>query len=224
MFRSSLSSAKASWDIYSWFNHDPQIANSFKDAEMGHYSCCPSQIAEIIMTVSQLGDASRLNSSIAQDILHSLKIFDPADWASGLQVLRPIHDFTSYYHIGSAYKAAALLFVAQILPDEQYSSHTSIQGQDIPSVVLHHVSQISCRSQLFKFTIWPMYIAGAESTNDSQRSEVLAQFQEISMVIPWQTNNGAASVLGTVWKRTDSSIETARKRRNWLKVFQALDK
>lgn len=149
---------------------------------------------------------------------------DPADWASGLQVLRPIHDFTSYYHIGSAYKAAALLFVAQILPDEQYSSHTSLQGQDIPSVVLHHVSQISCRSQLFKSTIWPMYIAGAESTNGSQRSEVLAHFHEISRVIPWQTNNGAASVLGTVWERTDSSIETSRKQRNWLKVFQALDK
>ncbi|RDW76633.1 Zn(II)2Cys6 transcription factor [Aspergillus mulundensis] len=235
MFGSSLSTTTASWSCQELCGMD----RALRLAEVDHYSSCPSQISQLIIAASSYHDVQNLAPSCcsefatAQCILLSLQCFDPTSWASDLQSLTPAaDDFAERYHVGSAYKAAAALYVSQIISESHgYACDhlpTPEQRHELVDTILQHVSQIPRDNPLFKSTIWPILIAGAETTNPHDRAKVLLHWKELSRVVPWQSTVKAEQALKEIWTRIDAASLTTESesapasRQKWLAEFQTI--
>ncbi|KAH8588876.1 fungal-specific transcription factor domain-containing protein [Bisporella sp. PMI_857] len=230
IFGSTLSGAAVKWDLQSLIGTVPELYSALKCAEVDHYLSCPLKIAQLIASASSLrnnGDADVCCLVSHECLLQSIHSFDPADWAFTLQRSTPVDDFMERFHVGSAYKAAAALYVSRILPSKHSCKHScsysEFQPLNLVFDILQHVSQISCDSALFKSTIWPCYIAGAEATNPNDRLKVVLHLRTISRLIPWQTTISAEEALNAVWRRVDYlPTDSSQGRRNWLEEFQDL--
>ncbi|KAL2803132.1 fungal-specific transcription factor domain-containing protein [Aspergillus granulosus] len=229
MFGSSLSSTTASWNIQELCSSHPSIDSALRIAELDHYSSCPAQISRLIIATSSLYRTPGYLACHDQPtgcISSSIQEFDPSDWALALQPFTPTDDFTERYHIGSAYKAAAALYASQLPPSEYACPHLPTEPQDLVNEILHHISLISRTNPLFKSTIWPMSIAGAETTNPAHRAQVLLHLGHLSVAIPWQSTYGVEQALKEFWRRIDRSdslpSDQPHRERRWLDEFRTM--
>ncbi|CEN61042.1 hypothetical protein ASPCAL07710 [Aspergillus calidoustus] len=229
MFGSSLSSTTANCDLQGVWGPGQGIDRVLRIAELDHYSSCPAQISQLILAASSVHNTppgppvfcDRDNPTTC--IFSSIQQFDPAEWALALQPHTPTDDFTERYHIASAYKAAAALYVAQIIPDEQMCDHRNREPQYLVHDILHHISQISQTNPLFKSSIWPICIAGAETTDVHHRATVLSHLRTLSIAIPWQSTYVAEQGLKAFWERIDALPQHEPHRaRRWLDEFRSM--
>ncbi|KAL4899494.1 fungal-specific transcription factor domain-containing protein [Aspergillus multicolor] len=235
MFGSSLSTTPASWNLQELCGMD----RALRLAEVDHYSSCPSQISQLIISASSSYDMQSAAPSCCSDaltaqcILLSIQFFDPTSWALDLQSQTPAaDDFAERCHVGSAYKAAAALYVSQVISEShEYSCNhlpTPEQRRELVTTVLHHAFHIPCDNPLFKSTIWPVFIAGAETTNPHDRTKVLLHWKELSRVVPWQSTVTAEQALKEIWARVDAASLVAESELEmttqwkWLAEFQTI--
>ncbi|KAL4968233.1 Zn(II)2Cys6 transcription factor [Aspergillus stella-maris] len=231
-FGSSLSSSIETWNIPDLCAAVNGIDTALKYAEVEHYTACPSSISSVIQAARSIYDAGTepsccTPSPSTQCIFLTLQEFNPSTWTMYLQSqsLTPATESTERYHINSAYKAAATLYSLQAVPDTYLDScaHTPPRSTDLVDEILQHVSQVSPSHPLFKATIWPIYIAGAESGDALRREVVLQHVRCLSGVLPWQSMFGAEKVLREFWGRLDSVDEIlATGRGRWLAEFRAM--
>ncbi|KAL2848418.1 fungal-specific transcription factor domain-containing protein [Aspergillus pseudoustus] len=230
MFGSSLSSATTSWNVHEFGGPHASMDSALRIAELDHYSSCPAQVSRLIIAASaqyRTPSQSACCDDSTPCIFSSIQEFDPGQWALTLQPLTPTDDFTERYHIGSAYKAAAAIYVAQLLPAGYACDHLPTQPQSLVDEILHHLVQIPRTNPLFKSTIWPNFIAGAETTNPQQRSQVLEHLSHLSIAIPWQSMFIAEQSLKDFWARTDQSNSLLSSdilpcRRKWIDEFRTM--
>ncbi|KAL4879018.1 hypothetical protein BJY04DRAFT_194585 [Aspergillus karnatakaensis] len=225
-FGSTLSSSRANWDVPELCAAINGIDTALKYAEVEHYTACPSQIFSLIQAAPSLYDTNTAFpccSPSTQCIFLRIQQFDPTSWTTQLQSLTPANDSTERYHVSSAYKAAATLYALQVVPDRYSCEHIPARSDDLVDSILHHISQVSCNHPLFKSTIWPIHIAGAESGDDHRRSAVLQHIRCLARILPWQSLLGAEQVLKEFWARMDSLTSgVAHVRPRWLAEFQAM--
>ncbi|KAL4961694.1 Zn(II)2Cys6 transcription factor [Aspergillus stella-maris] len=226
-FGSSLSSARANWDVPGLCAAMNGIDTAIRYAEVEHYTACPSPISSLILAAPSIYDTGTDFSCCSPStrcIFLCIQEFDPSSWTMQLQSLTPANNFTERYHVRSAYKAAATLYAFQVVPDNYSCHHAPARSDDLVDEILHHVSQVSCNHPLFKATIWPIHIAGAESSDARRQSAVLQHIRSLSRVLPWQSMSRAEQVLKDFWRRMDSvNSKGSHSRLRWLAEFRAMD-
>jgi hypothetical protein len=233
MFGSSLSAITANCDLQQVWGPGRGIDRALRIAELDHYSSCPAQISQLILAASALPATESTHGSRCKDhgrdpctqcIFLSIQEFDPGDWALTLQLRTPTDDFTERYHIASAYKAAAALYISQIIPDDHHTcDHRPTQPHDLVHNILSHISLIPRSNPLFKSSIWPICIAGAETTDPQHRAAVLLHLRTLSIEIRWQSTYGAEQALKAFWERIDALPEQEPHRaRRWLDEFRSM--
>ncbi|KAJ0419801.1 hypothetical protein BJY00DRAFT_313722 [Aspergillus carlsbadensis] len=232
MFGSSLSATTANYDLQEVWGPGRGIDRALRIAELDHYSSCPAQISQLILIASELSNTASSDSSCyddhgcdrgAQCIFLSIQQFDPREWALTLQRRTPTDDFTERYHVASAYKAAAALYIAQIIPNDQTCPHRPTRPPSLVNEILHHVSLIPQSNPLFKSSIWPICIAGAETIDSQHRATVLSHLRTLAIAIPWQSTYGAEQGMKQFWERIDALPEhESHGTRRWLDEFRSM--
>ncbi|KAL3451501.1 fungal-specific transcription factor domain-containing protein [Aspergillus insuetus] len=233
MFGSSLSAITANCDLQQVWGPGRGIGGALRIAELDHYSSCPAQISQLILAASALPAIRPTHGSVCEDrgrgpatqcIFLSIQQFDPGDWALTLQSRTPTDDFTERYHIASAYKAAAALYISQIIPDDDHTcAHRPTQPHALVHNILSHISLIPRSNPLFKSSIWPVCIAGAETADPQHRAAVLSHLRTLSIEIRWQSTYGAEQALKAFWEWIDKLPEPEPHRaRRWLEEFRSM--
>ncbi|KAL3454965.1 hypothetical protein BJX64DRAFT_97675 [Aspergillus heterothallicus] len=231
MFGSSLSSTTASWNVQELSGPQQTLDSALHIAELDHYSSCPAQISRLIISAPSFYRTSNhlsCSDDPTQCIFVSIHQFDPAEWALTLQPLTPTDDFTERYHIGSAYRAAASIYVSQLVPSGYNCAHLPTEPHTLVDEILQQIAQIPRTNPLFKSTIWPIFIAGAQTVDPQHRSQVLHHLGNLSIAIPWQSTYAAEQGLQDFWTRIDQhnastgSSNEARRGRRWLDEFRTM--
>ncbi|KAE8155134.1 hypothetical protein BDV25DRAFT_135179 [Aspergillus avenaceus] len=223
---STLCGATSNCDLYGLFAQEVEIDESLRFAEANHYLSCPSEISKVIALASSIRTKSLEHSKLSEPndtyvrLLASVQSFDPTDWVMQLQSLVPFDNCELRCCVGSAYKAAAALYISRMLPDEYLHNYSQEERDALVHEILELISCVPYESDLFKATIWPCYIAGAEATDPFVRLRVITHLQMVGKLIPWNTTYSALEALEAVWKRVDQSeFDNSAGSKNWLKAF-----
>ena len=176
-------------------------------------------------------DTQEHESTVA-GVLNTVRSFNPFEWALSMQSLSPCADLHQRTWIASAYQAAIALYAPRLVtssslkredqlrqrddeasPDSQDPNQAQLQLQiqsyDEPerehlvNTIVTQLSQLDPDSGLFKSSIWPSFIAGAEATRPEHRSWALWHLAAVSKALPYKTSTFAMDVLVLIWRGMD---------------------
>lgn len=173
------------------------------------------------------------------DVLNHIDAFDPARWAEEMQSFLHLPDLRRRIALAAAYKAAVYLYAKRVLSriysptgtTSSYMSHDRVLLRDSAAVendLIANLAQIPADDVHFKCTIWPTFIAGAESTTREQRRFTLQRLGALWSAMFSVNVRNAARVLRVMWQRQDERAasndhegfdwirELDRSRADWL--------
>ncbi|KAI9041328.1 Zn(II)2Cys6 transcription factor [Aspergillus affinis] len=225
-------------------------------AQTNNFCSCPAQLLQCILTLVQLSETSPLSDTqeaTVAGVLDTVRSFNPFEWALSMQSLSPCADLHQRTWIASAYQAAIALYAPRLVisspnrhrlqddessPDEQteIQIQTQIQGYDererehLVNTIVTQLSQLDVDSGLFKSSIWPSFIAGAEATRPEHRSWALRHLATVSKALPYKTSTLAMDVLVLIWRGEDGATHSDGKDglgkgsqgRGWIEMTRSL--
>ncbi|KAH8426539.1 uncharacterized protein LDX57_004275 [Aspergillus melleus] len=200
-------------------------------AETNNFASCPAQLMQCILTLVQLSEVSppaytHEHESTVAGVLDTVRSFNPFEWALSMQSLSPCADLHQRTWVASAYQAAIALYAPRLVTSStnRHSQHvgdfspaeqnqTQIQSYDEPerehlvNTIVTQLSQLDPDSGLFKSSIWPSFIAGAEATRPEHRNWALRHLAAVSKALPYKTSTFAMDVLVLIWRGMDGEDE-----------------
>ncbi|TLD36622.1 fungal-specific transcription factor domain-containing protein [Venturia nashicola] len=120
---------------------------------------------------------------------------------SGPQPTMTEADHASLHHISEAFRHAALLYTERLGSPQLPPSSAPIQT--LVSAALRHISAIPVTSCVNKFLLWPVFIAGTECVNKSDRDIIRQRCVEITRESGFWNNMSCLEVLERVWAEDD---------------------
>ncbi|KAK2766789.1 hypothetical protein FQN54_006103 [Arachnomyces sp. PD_36] len=183
---------------------------------------CPAYLLEVILFVHSLrhsylepspsmrpsdfmagftatGGSQSDKSDLPSTLLDYIRSFDPASWAEDKRITSGVLGYESRFHAASAYKIAVYLYAARVkstkIPPQQHDEEVND--------LIQHIVAIPSTDEVVKCTIWPTFIAGAESNTQEQRQTVLANLDKLWNIILSANVRSASMVLKTLWRKQD---------------------
>ncbi|KAL4895971.1 fungal-specific transcription factor domain-containing protein [Aspergillus ambiguus] len=211
--------------IYGLEEHEG-IESILTMAEVNNFVSCPAQLLKQLLALMQSSQSSSQPHDPARDhqaaaVLCQVQEFNPFGWAFSIQSLSPCKDFNQRVQIASAYKAAICLYVSRLLPPGHPSNYTRDDRQDLVSGVIGHLSQLRPDNGLFKSTMWPCFIAGAEADCPDQRSWVRTHMGTIYKVFPYRSYKSTMETLELMWRQDKQGVSGSPE--NWLHKLRRLN-
>ncbi|KAK3358509.1 acriflavine sensitivity control protein acr-2 [Lasiosphaeria ovina] len=197
-------------------------------AEAHSYHCCPPPILQIILSTSRLcaPGAAEIEAGtdrivIALSLLHQARALDVRGWVHKIRGLSAHDELEVRVKLAAAHRAAACLYILLAVPEAQsappFSELESVVGE-----ILDSLSSVPVGHVLLKGTVWPTFMAGAQ-TNDILRRAWCADrlytvWTESPWVCPWGYVQTAMQMLQDIWAARDhvSSIHSELGTTNWL--------
>ncbi|CRG92602.1 Acriflavine sensitivity control protein acr-2 [Talaromyces islandicus] len=148
-------------------------------------------------------------------ILRHIDAFDPVAWAGEMQSYLFLSDVSHRVALACAYKAAVYLYARRVVSVFGFGRDADEDWKDRDTVerdLVHNLSLIRPDDEHFKCTIWPTFIAGAESTLPEQRAFTLQNLYLLWNDFCSVNLHNAACVLKMMWQKQDErsrSSETA---------------
>lgn len=130
-------------------------------------------------------------------LLNHILSFDPVSWAKNIQAVTGFNDYQSRFHAASGYQIAVYLYAARVnsitIPPQQHNEQVD--------KLFYHILAIPPTDDVVKCTIWPTFIAGAESNSQTQRQTALDNLDKLWNVILSANLRSASMVLKTLWRK-----------------------
>lgn len=216
------------------------IQSILERAETNAYHSIPSKIMAIILRSTQLaaqiqqngGTASEQQLDEAKSLMGLLHTFDTRGWANRISTASggAPDNPESREHMASAHRAAACAYLSMAIPG-------SFSGEeDFAADIYSHLQLVSEADMLFKGSVWPTFILGAQTADQEIRAWVERRLQSFWLsTCPWGYVKTALEILQALWlfqeglysvTSTDwpSPPEKGRSSRwNWLSQLKMLD-
>ncbi|KAH8695511.1 putative C6 finger domain protein Acr-2 [Talaromyces proteolyticus] len=177
--------------------------------------------------LSSSGEATQAESPLA--ILRHIDAFDPYAWAEEMQSYLLLSDSSQKVRVAlaCAYKAAVYLYARRVVSKmSSFLSDCEAAGNQAPrdreiveSELVQNLSLISPDDEHFKCTIWPTFIAGAESMYPTQRIFTLQHLNLLWNDYCSVNLHNAACVLKIMWQKQDERGRLNERRRTELSAF-----
>ncbi|KAK3374573.1 fungal-specific transcription factor domain-containing protein [Podospora didyma] len=211
-------------------------------AEAHSYHCCPPLILQIILSSGLLfvppttpqahphqQQEVRMEgyssvTEMALSLLDQVRSFDIIGWVHSIRGLSPNDDLEARVHVAAAHRAAACLYLLLTVPEAQIVP-SSPQLDDLVAEIVYHLSSIDVGHVLLKGTIWPTFMAGAQTDDLAQRewcaSRLFAVWAENPWVCPWGYVDSAMQMLRDIWTWRDNRPGEEALSMNWLQELKS---
>ncbi|PLB52528.1 hypothetical protein P170DRAFT_462445 [Aspergillus steynii IBT 23096] len=197
-----------------------------------HSDIAPDSDSDSRMNTPTHGKHPDPTAETVKEILRTVRSFVPFDWALSVQSLSPCQDLHQRTWIASAYQAAICLYAMRVLPSQKPESCVNNQilipvsipegdpeeseREHLVSTIATQLSKLDPDSGLFKSSIWPSFIAGAEAKSPELRRWAWLHLAAVSRVLPYKTSTFAMDVLVLIWG------EEGAHRRGWIEMARSL--
>ncbi|KAH7134891.1 fungal-specific transcription factor domain-containing protein [Dendryphion nanum] len=181
-------------------------------AETNNYLSCPAPLLRIMLQSFELPDTRGLASSPLHDqiqekvrqLLEAAISFDPVQWSCNFMPASPFEDLDKRVRIASAHRSAVCIYIARVLPCtnpllDPDSGSALVSLTALADDIVHHVSHLNPGDTLFKSISWPLFLAGAESEDPTQRTWILDMLDAFYRVMYWGYVPTVKKVLETIW-------------------------
>jgi hypothetical protein len=188
-------------------------------AETNNYLSCPSPLLRIMLESFALPDTQSSPSGLStqeyiQDqvgkLLRRALDFDPMAWSLDFERATPDEDIRQRIRIASAHRSAVCIYLARVLPStnpllDPASGTALVSLTALADDVVHHISHLKPQDALFKSICWPLFLAGAESEDPSQREWIMNTLDELYGIMFWGYLRTSKRVLEAIWKFKDEA-------------------
>jgi hypothetical protein len=188
-------------------------------AETNNYLSCPSPLLRIMLESFALPDTNGSPSGLStqeyiQDqvgkLLRRALDFDPLAWTFDFERASPYEDIEQRIRIASAHRSAVCIYLARVLPStnpllDAASGAALVSLTALADDVVHHISHLKPGDALFKSICWPLFLAGAESEDPSQREWIMNTLDELYGIMFWGYLRTSKRVLEAIWKFKDAA-------------------
>jgi hypothetical protein len=147
-------------------------------------------------------------------ILRHIDAFDPVGWAGEMQAYLFLSDVSQRVALACAYKAAVYLYARRVVSvfgggfDRENCPEVWKDRDTVEKELVHNISLIRPDDEHFKCTIWPTFIAGAESTHREQRVFTLQHLYMLWNDFCSVNLHNAACVLKMMWQKQDERSQS----------------
>ncbi|KAI0130265.1 fungal-specific transcription factor domain-containing protein [Xylariales sp. AK1849] len=209
------------------------VSRILNRTEANSYHSCPAQLLVLLLRTAHLSrDVSSKGSSSSEfqdldsfaDLLREAQNFDVDGWAAKISAVNshvPLGDELEVRlrtHVAATYRAVVCLYVLLVAPKVRHHIETKAMKtktssdspylpntEDLVSTVLAHLSRIPNSSTFFKYTSWPVFLAGVETADPEHRAWVLERLHAIWEQCPWGMMKSAMEALPDIWQLRDRS-------------------
>ncbi|KAK3339673.1 fungal-specific transcription factor domain-containing protein [Lasiosphaeria hispida] len=180
------------------------------------YHCCPPAILQIILSASQLGPE---DSEQAMALLCRARALDVRDWVNSIRGLSAQDDLQVRVGIASAHRATACLYACLVVPAVGGHVPAEMQPDGLVLEILEHLATVPVDHALLKGTVWPTFMAGAQTDDVVWRGWCLDRLRAVwtknPWICPWGYIRTATEMLEKIWDG-----RAALDGRNWLQQLK----
>ncbi|KAK8073721.1 hypothetical protein PG994_004620 [Apiospora phragmitis] len=214
---------------------DPvSILPILRRTEANSYHSCPTDLLVNILSTARLarsigiesgGDPTSSQLQEGLRLLKDAQAFDIEAWAVKMCAASVELGFVNEEeidyrtHAAATYRAAACLYVLLAAPglhrhvQEAMSDPELVDDlpflpttEDLVSTIFGQLSFIQVDSPLYKFTTWPVFMTGVETTSPERRAWVLSRLQVMWDLCPWGMIKSAMETLTSIWQLRDLDL------------------
>ncbi|KAB5518092.1 acriflavine sensitivity control protein acr-2 [Coniochaeta sp. 2T2.1] len=190
-------------------------------AEAYSYHCCPPTILQIVVCATRLGVDGGLGSLPVQALA-----FDVRGWVDNIANLSINDDREARVRLASAHRAAACLYIILTVPQAIGRCRDGVfNSESLVAEILHHLSCVPADHVLFKGSVWPSFMAGAQTDDPKQRQWCMLRMRSMwrssPWICPWGYVETAMVTLESVWATRDALSPKEKRSWNWLKQLKA---
>ncbi|KAK4120211.1 hypothetical protein N657DRAFT_636679 [Parathielavia appendiculata] len=207
----------------SWADHDlANFLSILRRAEPYSYHGCPPEILQILLSASKLLHTTTTTSSEQAKVLEALSLvdraraFDVVEWVYSIRGLSSQDDLSIRVDLALAHRATACLYVLLAVPEAAPSSSAvDLLVQE----VLDHLAAVPVDHVMFKGTMWPTFLVGAQTDDPAQRAWCTERLETVwenaPLICPWGYIRTAVRKMQDLWQARDQD-PAGRGKRNWL--------
>lgn len=219
---STISAAGSTADVV---RDSIDVVSVLQRGETHSYHCCPPFIMKVILLTSQLfsTDPSQPDSRHADSAASLLGLahsFDVRGWVYSIQGLSPDDDLEARVTIASAHRAGASLYIRLVASGPEDGLDVFPNCEELVLEIFHHLSSIPIDHVLLKGTIWPTFMAAAQTNDPTWRSWCMdrlgAMYTANPFICPWGYIRTAMETLQWVWDSKAVGHEGDEESTNWL--------
>lgn len=212
------------------------ISSVLHRAEAYSYHCCPPKILQILVCMTRLGSRRNQDSSpsqygesedrteLAASLLLQARAFDVKRWVDSIPNLSTNDDHEARVQLASAHRASACLYIILALPPGVNLKGKDTYTQNLVEEILHSLSIVPTEHVLVKGSVWPTFMAGAQSDDPAQRQWCMRRlgtmWRSSPLMCPWGYVETALATLKGVWAARDALPLPERKSWNWLRQLR----
>ncbi|KAB5511644.1 acriflavine sensitivity control protein acr-2 [Coniochaeta sp. 2T2.1] len=206
-------------------------------AEAYSYHCCPPTILQIVVCATRLGVTGGLGSlpgmledredraDIAMKLLVQALAFDVRGWVDNIANLSINDDREARVRLASAHRAAACLYIILTVPQAIGRFRDGdLNSESLVAEILLQLSCVPSDHVLFKGSVWPSFMAGAQTDDPKQRQWSMLRLRSMWRSSPWMCPWGyvetAMVTLESVWTTRDALSPKEKRSWNWLKQLK----
>lgn len=208
-----------------WAHHDlTDLFSTLKRAEPYSYHCCPPAILQTIMSASCLcsDDVDDTRVNLALSLLDQARSLDVTEWVYSIRGLSAQDDLGARISLASAHRAAACLYILLAVPEIAVGL---LSPDVLVREVLGHLASVPIDHVLLKGTVWPTFMAGAQTDDRQQREWCINRMQAVwasnPWICPWGYIRTAIQMLQDLWGARDQTPADQRKA-NWLQEIKRM--
>lgn len=188
-------------------------------AETNNYLSCPGPLLRVMLESFALPDTHGSPSGTSTPIYLQEQVgvllqraldFDPIAWSFDFERASPFDDIQKRIRIASAHRSAVCIYLARVLPStnpllDPASGEALVSLTALADDVVHHISHLKPGDALFKSICWPLFLAGAESEDPTQREWIMNTLDELYGQMFWGYLHTSKRVLEAIWRFKDSA-------------------
>ena len=195
------------------------VAAVMRRAQAHSYHCCPPAIMRIILSASQLCEQGEKDPEGAAALLQQARALDVHAWVHGIRGLAPHDDLDVRVEVAAAHRAAACLYIVLALDAEGDVDAFVVE-------ILSHLARVPMDHVHLKGTIWPTFMAGAQTDDTTRRAWCLERLRAVwtwhPFICPWGYIRTAMEMLERIWAaRDDGDGDGDDDGDNWLRRLKS---
>jgi hypothetical protein len=145
-------------------------------------------------------------------LLRAALAFDPIEWSRNFEPASLSENLEHRMRIASAHRAAVCIYLARVLPStnpllDPSSPSALVSLTGLADEIVHHISYLKPGDTLFKSISWPLFLAGAESEDPTQRAWIMNTLDDFYSMLYWGYIRTVKKVLETIWSCKDKAAE-----------------
>ena len=205
------------------------MASILRKAELYSFHCSPPELLEIVHSTSRLcreiasKTPGEKHLARAAALMHGATSFKVRDWVEGIPNLSQHDDPEGRITIASAHQAAVRLYILVAIPGAT-SVYGPVSADALVADIVRHLSSLPIDHMLLKGSVWPTFLAGAQTDDPATREWCIDRLQSVWLsnpwVCPWGYVKTAMQIMRRIWKARDRVVARDKTPMNWVHMLQ----